>query len=288
MTSEPRVSFEVFPPAGAASEEALWRTVARLETLNPAYVSVTYGAGGSTRERSTRILDHLAATTSLEAAAHVTCVGATREEILALAEGWAARGVNRIVALRGDAPAGTVAFQPHPGGFRDATDLVAGLARVADFEIAVGAYPEVHPDAASPEADLDNLKRKLDAGAGFAITQYFFDPETYLRFRDRAVAAGISQPIIPGILPVTNFAKVVEFSARCGATVPAWMHELFDGLDGDAETRRLVAASTACDLCNRLKEEGVSDFHIYTLNRAELSLAICRRLGLRADLSVAA
>ena len=288
MTIEPRVSFEVFPPAGAASEAALWRTVAKLETLNPAFVSVTYGAGGSTRERSTRILDHLVGTTAQEVAAHVTCVGATREEILRLAEGWAESGVKRIVALRGDAATGSGAFEPHPGGFRDAVELVAGLRDVGDFQIAVGAYPETHPDAASPEADLDNLKRKLDAGASSAISQYFFDPETYLRFRDRVVAAGITQPIIPGILPVTNFAKVVDFSARCGATVPGWMHALFDGLDDDVETRRLVAASTACDLCNRLKEEGVSDFHIYTLNRAELSMAICRRLGLRADLSVAA
>lgn len=288
MSTEPRVSFEIFPPAGGASEDALWRTVSRLEPLGPAFVSVTYGAGGSTQERSTAILDRLAANTSLEPAAHVTCVGKTRQEIDAIAESWAARGIRRIVALRGDAPNGEACFQPHPGGYRDAADLVAGLRQIHDFQISVGAYPETHPDSASPKADLDNLKRKLDAGASDAITQFFFDAETFLRFRDRAVAAGISQPIIPGILPVTNFAKVVAFSERCGTTVPTWMHELFDGLDEDAETRRLVAASTACDLCNALKDEGVSDFHIYTLNRAELSMAICRRLGLRPGLKVAA
>jgi methylenetetrahydrofolate reductase (NADPH) len=283
-----RVSFEIFPPAGTASEEALWRTVSRLEALNPAFVSVTYGAGGSTRERSTGILDRLVTESELGAAAHVTCVGATREEIDALARRWADNGVRRIVALRGDAPGDQNKFQPHPGGYRDSVDLVTGLRRVADFEIFVGAYPETHPDAVSEAADLDNLKRKFDAGADAAITQFFFDADTYLRFRDRAIAAGITQPIIPGILPVTNFAKVVSFSERCGATVPQWMHTLFDGLDEDAETRRLVAASTACDLCNALKVEGVSDFHIYTLNRAELSLAICRRLGLRTEMRVAA
>lgn len=288
MSTEPRVSFEIFPPAGTASEDALWRTVSRLETLSPAFVSVTYGAGGSTQERSTAILDRLAATTSLEPAAHVTCVGRARHEIDRIAVGWAARGIRRIVARRGDAPNGQERFQPRADGYRDAADLVAGLRRVGDFEIAVGAYPETHPDAASPEADLDNLKRKLDAGASSAITQFFFDAGTFLRFRDRVAAAGITQPIIPGVLPVTNFAKVVAFSERCGTSVPTWMHELFDGLDEDAETRRLVAASTACDLCNALKDEGVSDFHIYTLNRAELSMAICRRLGLRPRLEAAA
>jgi methylenetetrahydrofolate reductase (NADPH) len=288
MTADLKISFEIFPPAGTVSEEALWRTVSRLKGLNPAFVSVTYGAGGSTRERSTGILNQLLSTTKLDAAAHVTCVGATRDELDTLARGWSERGVQRIVALRGDAPDGETKFQPHPDGYRDAVDLVAGLRRVGDFKIAVGAYPETHPDAASPEADLDNLKRKLDAGASSAITQFFFDAETYLRFRDRASAAGITQPIIPGILPVTNFSRVVAFSKRCGASVPPWMHELFEGLDEDAETRRLVAASTACDLCNKLKAEGVSDFHIYTLNRAELAMAICRRLGVRGDLSAAA
>jgi len=288
MDKEPSISFEIFPPAGAASEDALWRTVSRLEPLNPAFVSVTYGAGGSTQERSTAILNRLVADTTVDAAAHVTCVGRSRSEINAIAEDWADRGIRRIVALRGDAPDGTSGFRAHPDGYRDAADLVAGLRRIADFDIAVGAYPETHPDATSPEADLDNLKQKLDAGANSAITQFFFDAETYLRFRDRAVAAGITHSIIPGILPVTNFAKVVAFSERCGTSVPAWMHELFDGLDEDAETRRLVAASTACDLCNALKDEGVSAFHIYTLNRAELSMAICRRLGVRPQLEAAA
>jgi methylenetetrahydrofolate reductase (NADPH) len=288
MNAVPNVSFEIFPPAGAVSEDALWRTVSRLESLNPAFVSVTYGAGGSTQERSTAILDRLVATTSLDAAAHITCVGRSRAEIDAIAADWASRNIRRIVARRGDPADGASRFQPHPEGYRDAADLVAGLRRVADFDIAVGAYPETHPNSSSPEADLDNLKRKLDAGASKAITQFFFDADTYLRFRDRAVAAGITQPIIPGILPVTNFGKVVAFSERCGATVPDWMRELFDGLDQDEETRRLVAASTVCDLCNALKREGVSDFHIYTLNRAELSMAICRRLGLRANLDAAA
>ncbi|MBM86650.1 MAG: methylenetetrahydrofolate reductase [NAD(P)H] [Rhodospirillaceae bacterium] len=289
MTDQLHVSFEIFPPTDDSGEHALWKTVERLASLDPAFVSVTYGAGGTSRKRSTKILDQLVRRTSHEAAAHVTCVGTTREEINALARGWSKKGVKRIIALRGDPPAARgTRFEPHPSGYSDTVALIRGLLRVAEFEIAVGAYPETHPDATSPEADLDHLKRKLDEGAAFGITQYFFDAETYLRFRDRAVAAGIDKPIVPGILPVTNFARVAEFSARCGATVPYWMRELFEGLDDDAETRRLVAASTACELCNRLKTEGVTRFHIYTLNRAELSMAICRRLGMRPRLADAA
>ena len=203
-----------------------------------------------------------------------------------MAAHWANSGIRRIVALRGDAPAGQTRFRPHPDGYPDSVALVAGLRAIAPFEIMVAAYPEPHPDSVSLDADLDHLKRKLDAGASAAITQYFFEPETYLRFRDRAAAAGIRHPIIPGILPVTNFAKIVEFSARCGATIPRWMHELFQDIDEDVEIRRLVAASAACDLCRELQREGVDTFHIYTLNRAELSVVICHRL--RAGLRYAA
>ncbi len=288
MAQPPTVSFEVFPPAGGGSEDMLWRTVGKLEILDPAFVSVTYGAGGSTRDRSTRIIDRLVARSTVDAAAHVTCVGASKDEINALAASWAAAGVRRIIALRGDRPAGHARFLPHPAGYCDSVSLVAGLRSIANFEIAVGAYPETHPEAVSAEADLDYLKRKIDAGASAAITQYFFDPAIFLKFRERAVDSGITVPIIPGILPVTNFSKVVAFSARCGTTVPPWMRDLFQDLDEDTETRRLVAATTASELCLRLQREGVEAFHIYTLNRAELSMAICWRLGLRPGLRAAA
>jgi methylenetetrahydrofolate reductase (NADPH) len=288
MSDTPRVSFEFFPPKDEEGEAKLWHTVSRLEAYRPAFVSVTYGAGGSTRERTSRIVTRLARESDLTPAAHLTCVGATREEVDAIVRDWKQAGINHIVALRGDPPEGADRYEPHPGGYANAAELTAGLRRIGDFEISVGAYPEVHPDSPNRDADLDNLKRKIDAGATRAITQYFFEADTFLRFRDLCADSGIVVPVVPGILPVTNFKTVVRFSKACGANVPDWMAELFDGLDADPETRQLVAASTASDLCLRLMEEGVEDFHFYTLNRPQLTAAICRRLGLRPEMEAAA
>jgi methylenetetrahydrofolate reductase (NADPH) len=281
MNRTPLVSFEFFPPRDDAGWTQLWATIEKLAPFRPGFVSVTYGAGGTTRERTDRIVRRIRAETVLEPAAHITCVGAPRAEIDTLVKGWWQAGICHVVALRGDAPAGQGAFTPHPEGYRNAADLVAGLKRIADFDIAVAAYPEKHPDSPTPEACLDNLKRKLDAGGSTAITQFFFDADTFLRFRDRVRAAGIAAPLVPGILPITNFARAVEFAQRCGASVPGWLAELFHGLDDDPEQRNLVAAATACDLCERLAEEGVDRFHFYTLNRPLLTAAICRRLGLK-------
>lgn len=276
------VSFEFFPPKSEKMEEALWQAVRRLEPLAPRFVSVTYGAGGSTRERTHATVVRLLQETHLTPAAHLTCVGATRDEVDEVARIYWQAGIRHIVALRGDSPNGTGTYTPHPGGYAYAADLVAGLKRIGDFEISVAAYPEMHPEATSAAADLDNLKRKVDAGATRAITQYFFDPEVYLRFLDRARAAGIDLPIVPGILPVTNFAQVVKFSAACGASVPPWLAHLFEGLDEDVETRKLVAATVAARQCLALQKAGVREFHFYTLNRADLVYAICHILGLRS------
>jgi methylenetetrahydrofolate reductase (NADPH) len=283
-----RVSFEFFPPKTAAMEEQLWHAVKRLEPLAPQFVSVTYGAGGTTRERTHATVKRIVDETSLRPAAHLTCVGATREEIDHVVRAYWQAGVRHIVALRGDPPAGSTSYVPHPGGYAYAADLVAGIRRVADFEVSVGAYPETHPEAASPDSDLDNLRRKLDAGATRAISQYFFDVWTFLRFRDRCAKAGIKAPIIPGILPVTNFQQVVKFSRMCGASVPGWLAALFDGLDEDADTRRLVAATVAAEQVRRLQEHGVEDFHFYTLNRADLTYALCHILGMRPAVSARA
>ncbi len=276
------VSFEFFPPKTQAMEKTLWRSIERLAPIKPRFVSVTYGAGGGTRERTHATVKRALAETPLTPAAHLTCVAATRDEVDAVARRYHDVGVRHIVALRGDPPDAQSRFEAHPDGYQNAADLVAGLKRVADFELTVGAYPEVHPDARSAEADLDNLKAKLDAGASRAITQFFFDSDVYFRFLDRARAAGISAPIIPGILPVTNFAAVQRFAATCGTTVPNWMAELFDGLDDSPDTRQLVAATVAAEQCLKLKRQGVTEFHFYTLNRAELTTAICHRLGLKA------
>jgi len=281
-----RVSFEFFPPKTAAMDEQLWHAVKRLEPLAPQFVSVTYGAGGTTRERTHATVKRIVDDTSLRPAAHLTCVSATREEIDRVVREYWEAGVRHIVALRGDPPAGSTSYAPHPGGYAYAADLVAGIRRVADFEVSVGAYPETHPEASSPEADLDNLRRKLDAGATRAISQYFFDVWTFLRFRDRCAKAGIAAPIIPGILPVTNFQQVVKFSRMCGASVPGWLAALFDGLDEDADTRRLVAATVAAEQVRRLQEHGVEDFHFYTLNRADLTYALCHILGMRPAATV--
>lgn len=281
-SSSIRVSFEFFPPADAAMESTLWQSVQRLAPLSPRFVSVTYGADGSTRDRTHQLVSRIQRETSLTGAPHLTCVGATREEVLEVARQYWREGIRHIVALRGDAPQGATQYEPHPEGYAYASDLVAGLRSVADFDISVAAYPETHPEASSAEADLDNLRKKIDAGASRAITQFFFDTDDYLRFRDRCVAAGIHVSIVPGILPITRFPQVTRFAARCGAKIPNWLAERFAGLDDDPETRRLIAANVAIEQVSRLRHHGVDEFHFYTLNRAELTYAICHALGLRA------
>ncbi len=280
----PAISFEFFPPKTPALETQLWACIERLGTLRPSFVSVTYGAGGSTQERTHATVLRIIRETSLTPAAHLTCVGATRGAVDDVARRYWEAGVKHIVALRGDPPGGE-AYTPYPGGYAFAADLVAGLRRVADFEITVAAYPETHPQAASPEADLDNLKRKLDAGATRAISQVFFDNGTYLRFLDRALAAGIKAPIVPGIMPVTNFAQAAKFCASCGTSVPKWMASLFEGLDDDIETRRMVAAATASEQVRILQANGIDEFHFYTLNRPDLVYAIARILGVKPQAS---
>ncbi len=282
-TRAPHVSFEFFPPKTEVMAEKLWDSVRRLAPLGPRFMSVTYGAGGSTRERTHATVTRIQRETDVSPAAHLTCVGATRDEVDTVAKSYWEVGVRHIVALRGDPPDGEAHYQPHPGGYDYAADLVLGLKRVADFEISVAAYPETHPEAASQDADLDNLKRKIDAGATRAISQFFFEADTFLRFRDRVRSAGIDVPLIPGMLPVTNFKQVVKFSALCGATVPSWLADLFEGLDDDTETRKLVAATVAAEQCQRLWDGGAEAFHFYTLNRADLTYAICHILGLRPN-----
>ncbi len=276
-----KVSFEFFPPRTERMEEALWSCLERLAPIGPAYVSVTYGAGGSTRERTHATVVRIRRELGLEPAAHLTCVGASRAEVEDVARSYWEDGIRHVVALRGDPPNGNGRYAPHPDGFAYAADLVAGLKRVADFEISVAAYPETHPEALSARADLDNLKRKVDAGASRAITQFFFEAETYMRFVERAHRAGITVPIVPGILPVTNVGRVAEFAKKCGAAIPTWMADLFEGLDDDPETRHLVAATVAAEQCRVLHRFGVEEFHFYTLNRADLTYAICHILGVR-------
>ena len=281
LPNDVRVSFEFFPPNTEKANETLWNSIQRLSPLKPSYVSVTYGAGGSTRERTPAPVYRLRHETDLEPAAHLTCVGATTDEIDDIARSYWDAGVKHIVALRGDPAEGGGPYQPHPGGYAYASDLVAGLKNIADFNISVAAYPETHPEATGAEADLDNLKRKIDAGASEAITQFFFDTDVYLKFLERARAAGITVPIIPGILPVTNFTRVAKFSDKCGTKVPHWMADLFDGLDDDPQTRKLVAAGVAAEQCRALHTEGITDFHFYTMNQADLVYAICHILGVR-------
>ncbi len=262
-------------------QETLWKSIKRLQPLAPSFVSVTYGADGSTRERTHDVVERIVNETDLTVAPHLTCVDATRGEIDDIAREYWSMGIRHLVALRGDPPAGSGKYTPTPGGYAYASDLVAGLRKVADFEISVAAYPEVHPEAPSPDFDLDNLKRKLDAGASRAITQFFFDTELFLDFRDRCAAAGIESPIVPGILPITRFAQMTKFAAHCGASVPDWLRKRFEGLDDDAETRNLIAANVAIEQVQRLQAEGVDEFHFYTLNRSELTVAICHALGIR-------
>jgi methylenetetrahydrofolate reductase (NADPH) len=278
----PKLSFEFFPPRTEALEQQLWTCIKRLAPLQPRFVSVTYGAGGTTQARTHATVVRLLRETSLVPAAHLTCVGAPREAVEDVARQYWDAGVRHIVALRGDAPPGQ-AYAPHPGGYAYAVDLVEGLRKVADFDISVAAYPEVHPSASSPVGDLDNLKRKLDAGATRAITQYFFDTSVYLRFLDLCLAAGIKAPIVPGIMPVSNFAQAVKFSDMCGASIPAWMTQLFQGTEDDPETRRMLGLVIAAEQVRLLQANGVDEFHFYTLNRPDLTFAIAHVLGVRAS-----
>ncbi len=275
------VSFEFFPPKTEKMEETLWESIKTLEPLGPRFVSVTYGAGGSTRERTHATVERIQRETSLDAAAHLTCVGATRAEVDEIAREYWNAGIRHIVALRGDPPVPGQPYQPHPQGYANAVELVGGLKSVAPFQISVAAYPECHPNSSNKAADLDNLWRKMDAGADRAITQFFFSPECFFRFRDQAAAMGIDAEIVPGILRVSNVAQTRKFAASCGAAIPKWMDDLFEGLDNLPAARQLVAATVAAELCGQLYAGGVRHFHFYTLNRAELAYAICHLLGLR-------
>jgi len=275
------VSFEFFPPKTEKMAQTLWDSVETLAPLAPRFVSVTYGAGGSTRERTHEQVVRINRETGIPAAAHLTCVQATREEIDEIARHYWESGIRHVVALRGDPPDGEARYAPHPSGYANAAELIAGLRAVAPFEISVAAYPETHPDSADAAADLDNLKRKFDAGATRAITQFFFEPECFFRFRDKAAAAGIEGEIVPGVMPVMSFASVQRMAGLCGTAIPGWMAGLFDGLDEHPAARQLVSATIAAELCRRLYAGGVRQFHFYTLNRAELSYAICHMLGLR-------
>lgn len=276
------VSFEFFPPKTEKMATTLWSSIERLAPLGPKFVSVTYGAGGSTRERTHETVKRIISDTNLQPAAHLTTVCATREEVDDVLRAYWAAGVRHIVALRGDPPEGIgETYTPHPGGYANAAELAAGARKVADFEISVGCYPEKHPESASFDADIDLLKAKIDAGATRAITQFFFDNEVFYRYMDRIRAAGVEIPIVPGIMPVGNVSGLMRMADACGAAIPSWMQSLFDGLDGDAETRKLVAAAAVADQCADLAEKGVRNIHFYTLNRADIVYAACRILGMR-------
>ncbi len=288
MSNAVAVSFEFFPPGDDAMGSQLWAAVQRLAPLQPKFVSVTYGADGSTRSRTHECVLRILRETELLVAPHLTCIGASREEVVGIAQDYWRCGVRHLVALRGDVPGAAMpgaasgsSGEPPSRGFEHASDLVRVLKRAAPFEISVAAFPEGHPESGSVEADLENLKRKIDAGAGRAITQFFFDTDVFLRYRDRCAATGIRASIVPGILPITRFPQMLRFADRCGASVPEWLRRRFDGLDDDPETRRMIAAHVAIDQVQRLRQHGVNEFHFYTLNRAELTYAICHALGLR-------
>lgn len=276
------LSFEFFPPKSEKMEQSLWESIKTLEPLHPRFVSVTYGAGGSTRERTHATVERILTESSLTPAAHLTCVGASREEVDAVARDYWQLGVRHIVALRGDPPEAGTKYRPHEQGYRDAAELVAGLRQVAPFDISVAAYPEAHPDSSTRAFDLENLKRKVDSGASRAITQFFFSADCFFRFRDDAAAAGIDVEIVPGILPVSNVAQTRRFAEMCGASIPDWLNQMFEGLDDLPAARQLIAATVAAELCGQLYAGGVRHFHFYTLNRAELSYAISHLLGVRA------
>jgi methylenetetrahydrofolate reductase (NADPH) len=279
-----KISFEFFPPKTDVMEQRFWDSLSRLAPLHPRFVSVTYGAGGTTRERTLRLVGQIKATSGIPAAAHLTCVGASKAEVDGVVRGYKAAGIDRVVALRGDPPEGVgKPFVPHPEGYRNAAELVQGIREIGGFDISVAAYPEKHPQSPDWQADIDNLRRKVDAGANRAITQMFFSNDDFLRYRDRAQAAGISAPIVPGIQPIHSFKQIAGFAARCGASIPDWLAERFDGLEEDAETHALVAAAVAAEQVTELLDEGVTEFHFYTLNRSNLVLALARLLGVRPD-----
>lgn len=284
----PRVSFEFFPPKSEKLEEQLWDSIRKLEPLAPTFVSVTYGAGGSTRDRTHRTVARIVNDTTLKPAAHLTCVAASKAEVDAVLRDYWRAGVRRLVALRGDPPGGVgMPYLQHPNGYASAVELVEAATRIGGFDISVAVHPEKHPSSASFEHDIDNFKRKLAAGATRGISQFFFDETAFLRFRDRLARAGVYAPVLPGIMPVTNVKGLKNMADACGAALPRWMINLFEGLDDDPETRRLVTAVTTAQLCARLQAEGIDDFHFYTLNRADLTLAICRILGVRAKAQTA-
>lgn len=276
--SPPTISFEFFPPKGPKGAMRLWRSVERLAPLGPRFVSVTYGAGGSTRERTVAAIHAIRERARLDVAGHLTCVGATKMETLAVARAYAKMGCRRIVALRGDGAPGSGGFAPHPGGFSGSEELIAALKAMGDFHVSVGAYPERHPEAADAAADIAHLKRKFDAGADDAITQFFFDVETFLRFRDRCAAAGIEKPVIPGVLPIENFARMKSFAARCGASVPGWMEAAYANAEA-AGAVEILSVSIASEMCDRLRREGAGHIHLYTLNNPDLPYRVCQALG---------
>lgn len=278
-----KVSFELFPPKSRDDEPKLWTAIKKLERLAPRFMSVTYGAGGSTQDRTLGLVRRISARTDIHAAGHLTCVGKSRDEVDDVARAYKDAGVRRIIALRGDPIGEDKAYKAHPYGYSCAADLVSGLLKIGDFDISVAAYPECHPDSPDRQADLDNLKRKIDAGARQAITQFFFDTDAYFRFVDDARAAGISAPIVPGILPVTNFTTVSKFAAMCGTRIPGWLARMFEGLDDDPNTRKLIAATVAAEQCLKLRSQGLNEFHFYTLNNADLTYAICHMMGVRRN-----
>ncbi|PTM53396.1 methylenetetrahydrofolate reductase [NAD(P)H] [Phreatobacter oligotrophus] len=279
-----KVSFEFFPPKTEEMEQTLWESIERLAPLEPSFVSVTYGAGGSTRERTHATVSRIVKDTSLKPAAHLTCVAATKAQVDEVIRDYWAAGVRHIVALRGD-PVGGVgtAYESHPGGYEGSPELIAGIRAIGDFEVSVSAYPEKHPESPSLDTDIDMLKRKVDAGATRAITQFFFDNDVYLRYLDRVRAAGITIPIVPGIVPVQNFKQTAGFAARTGASVPDWLAKRFEGLENDPATRKLIAAAVAAEQALDLVDRGVTEFHFYTMNRADLVYAVCHLLGLRPN-----
>lgn len=279
-----KVSFEIFPPRTEKSEASLYEALDQLAPLEPEFVSMTYGAGGSSRDVNNRILKELGKRKDFETAAHVTCVGQSKAEIDELIETWMGYGIKRFVALRGDMPEPGQPYKPHPEGYENTADLVEVLAKRGAKDISVGCYPEVHPDSPSQDADIEHLKSKVDAGATRAISQFFFDVEAFLRFRDKAEKAGINVPLVPGVLPVHDYHKMVRFANMCGAIVPEWVGQRFEGLDDDPETRGQVGAIIAAELCSALQAEGVDRFHFYTLNRAPLTHAVCRQLGIQPRL----
>jgi len=282
-----QVSFEFFPPNTETMEKTLWTSIERLAVLKPRFVSVTYGADGSTRQRTHAAVERIKKETSLTAAPHLTCIGASKGEIDDIAREYWDMGIRHLVALRGDPPKDEATYVPQADGYAFASDLVAGLKQVADFDISVAAYPDVHPEAASAESDLENLKCKLDAGASRAITQFFFDVGAYLKFRDRCASAGIESTIVPGILPITKFPQLQRFAEACGTKIPQWLADRFAGLEDDPETRKLIAANVAIEQVRMMQKEGIDEFHFYTLNRADLTFAICHVLGVRPEQAAA-